>query len=259
LVGAVGGLPGQSYYDPALADHNGQLHLLHVLALDIAMTPIDPNTGQPTGPFQVIALGARPGATANSPTPVVDSTGQVIGISHHDVLGGDNDHYMSLDLDPNTPAVLMNDTTTWTNNGGWCGGRFFDAVSSPSPYHIFSMDTFWTTGGRARIGTNMEIKAFSPPTAGADVYVTNLLVSVGFLAAGQSFPAPIRGMLGLNAAVLIAIQLPPHNNQNGETVLNLAVPNDPALSGKRLPCQSATLHVNGGTLSFGNTAALTIL
>lgn len=175
IAGPVGPLPTQPYYDPALADYNGQPHLLHVLGQDIVMTPINLGNGALTGPSVVIVPRARATSTANSPTPVLDSAGELIGLSHHDLLGSDNDHYMSLDLDVNTPSILLHDTTSWINNGGFIGGRFFDAEAI-APYHVFTMDTFWITGGRARIGTSMDVFAYAPPTTSNAVYLTYMFI-----------------------------------------------------------------------------------
>ena len=256
-VAAVGPIPTQAYYDPSLANYHGQPHLLHVLGTGIAMTPIDLVTGALIGPSVVIALAARPGSTANSPTPVVDPNGELIGISHHDVLGSDNDHYMSLDLDPNTPAVLMNDTPTWINNGGFIGGRFFDAEFTPSPYHVFSMDTYWFTGGRAPVGGTMYVTFNSPPTSGPEVYLSLFGAGNAFLPVGQPLP-PLNGLLGLNVAGVITSPLLAHNNLNGQAQLSFVIPNVPALSGTRLPAQSVTIAVIANQAYFGNTAMLTV-
>jgi hypothetical protein len=256
-VAAISGLPSQSYYDPALADVNGVAHLLHVLGSDIARSPIDLSTGALTGPSVVIVRAAQPGGTANSPTPVTDSRGELIGVSHHDLLASDNDHRMSLDLDPNTPSVLFNDTASWTNNGAFVGGRFLDAEDSPGPYHVLAIDSYWCAGGRAAVGAPMEIRAFVPPSAGTDLFLSFLMVGANFLPSGAAFPG-VLGELGLGS-VVIGIVMPPHTNANGETSLTLTVPTNPALSGAVIPVQSALLTASAGSLTLGNTAALTIL
>ena len=56
LVGRLGGLPAQTYYDPVLADYNGQTMLLYVLGNDIVMTPIDLNTASLVGATTIIAI-----------------------------------------------------------------------------------------------------------------------------------------------------------------------------------------------------------
>ncbi|MFO1078868.1 MAG: hypothetical protein U1E73_14190 [Planctomycetota bacterium] len=257
IVAQISGLPSQSYYDPSLATYHGQLYLLHVYGTDIAMSPIDPVTAALTGPSVVIVHGATATSTANSPTPVTDPNGELIGVSHHDLVGGDNDHFMSLDLDPNTPAILMNDTTTWTNNGGFIGGSFFDAEYTPSPYHTIRIDTFWFTGGRARIGTTLYVRMFSPPTTGPEIYLSLYAASGAFLPAGLSIPG-IQGLVGINPNGAFATSLVLHNNQNGEAVSSFNVPNSPGLTGARLPMQCATLEANSNTIHIGNTASLTI-
>lgn len=257
-VGTINGLPSQSYYDPALADYQGQTYLLHVLGFDIAMTPIDVSTGQLTGASRVIVRAARTGSTANSPTPVLAPNGELIGLSHHDVLASDNDHYMSLDLDPLTPAVLMNDTTTWTNNGGFVGGRFFDAESSPSPYHVFSMDTFWCTGGRGPIGSTIDVTMYTPPTTGTEFYLSGLVLSLGFSPTGLTIPG-FQGQIGVQLQTAVWNgSLILHDNNNGVALASIAVPNTPSLSGIRLAAQSATVEVASNVFRFGNTAALIV-
>lgn len=257
IVAQIGPLPSQSYYDPALATFQGQVHLLYVLGTDIAMAPIDLATATLTGTPRVIVRAARAGSTANSPTPVLDPNGELIGLSHHDVLGSDNDHYMSLDLDPGTPAVLLNDTSTWTNNGGFIGGRFFDAENTPTPYHIFAIDTFWFTGGRAPIGGTMHVSMYSPPTANMAVYFSMFAGSDSFLPAGIGLPS-VPGLIGINPAAISTVPLVQHNNQNGLALVSFPIPVNPSLSGLSLPAQSATLDALTGQFYFGNTARLAI-
>lgn len=257
MRGTISPLPSQSYYDPALADYNGQTWLLHVLGFDIAMTPIDLNTGTLTGPSIVIVRANVSGSTANSPTPVLDLNGQLIGISHHDVLGQDNDHFLALDLDPNTPSHLVHDSTTWRNNGGFTGGRFIDAEYTPAPYHTIAIDTFWFTGGRAQIGSPMSVRFFSPPTTALEFYFSVIAVNNAFLTTPLPFP-PVLGNLGVQpvgAATALFLQ---HDNLNGEASVTWAIPNQAALRGVRMPCQSITLAAVAGTIHFGNTALLTV-
>lgn len=257
IRGQIAALPSQSYYDPSLATYHGQLHLLHVLGTDIAMTPIDPLTAAPAGPSVVLVHGASPGSTANSPTPVTDPNGELIGLSHHDLLGSDNDHYMSLDLDPATPSILLNDTPTWTNNGGFIGGSFFDAEYTPAPYHVLRLDTFWFTGGRAPIGTTMTVRMFTPPTTGPETYLSLYAVGSAFLPVGLAIPG-IAGLVGINPNGAFATSLVLHDNQNGEATSSFAVPNSPGLNGVRLPMQCATLEAISNTIHIGNTASLVI-
>jgi hypothetical protein len=256
--GPIGGLPSQSYYDPALADYQGQPHLLHVLGVNIAMSPIDLTTGQLTGPSVVIASAARAGSTANSPTPIVGPNGELIGISHHDVLGADNDHYISLDLDFNTPALLVNDTTTWTNNGGYIGGRFFDAESSPAPYHVLSFDTYWCTGGRASVGDTIHVAFHVPPAMPpTHVHLSAMLLANDF-APPITVPG-IQGQLGLQlSSVFWPGQLLLHDNTTGTASLAIAVPPVPAFSGIQFAMQSVTTDVMSNTFTFGNTARFAI-
>lgn len=257
IVGQFSALPSQGYYDPSLATYRGQLHLLHVYGSAIAMTPIDPLTAALTGPSVVIVNPVTAGSTANSPTPVTDPNGELIGVSHHDLVGSDNDHYMSLDLDPSTPAVLMQDTTTWTNNGSFIGGRFFDAEYTPSPYHVLTMDSFWFTGGRASIGSTMYIRMFTPPTTGPEVYLSAFVASGSFLPSGLPL-AGVNGLVGINPSGAFGSALILHDNRNGEAVGTLAIPNVAAFQGISLPMQMATLEALSNTVYIGNTALFKI-
>jgi hypothetical protein len=187
---------------------------------------------------------------------VLDPNGQLIGLSHHEGLGIESDHYMSLDLDPNTPSVLMNDATVWTNNGGFAGGRFFDAQQAPSP-HVFSIDTVWFTGGRAPVGATMHVRMFTPPTTGSELYLSLFAVSDVFLAAGSPFP-PLQGLLGINPGTGPASGLIGHDNRNGEALISFAIPNVAALSGTRVPVQGATIAAVANVVYLGNTASLTV-
>jgi hypothetical protein len=127
LVGPVLGLPCCYGYWPALADYHGQTHLLywHPTTGDIVMQPLDLITAQLTGQPIVIVDSALPISYNTAPIPVTDPNGELIGVSHWLLSGVEFDHYMSFDLDPNTPPVLVNDTTTSTQPSGFVGGRFF--------------------------------------------------------------------------------------------------------------------------------------
>ncbi|HLU40211.1 MAG TPA: hypothetical protein VK081_12565 [Planctomycetota bacterium] len=254
IVGQINSLPSQSYYDPALADFGGQTYLLHVYGTSIGMTPINLSNATLTGPTVTIVNSARVGSTANSPTPIVDTAGSLIGLSHHDVLSSDNDHYVSLDLDPNTPPILMHDSTTWRNNGAFVGGRFFDAEST-APYHILAIDTFWTTGGRGPIGGTIDVFAYTPPTTTNEIYFSFLVIGAGFLPTGVPVP-PIAGELGIDLSTMVTVSFPQHNNMNGEALVTLPVPNVPFLQGRALPVQLATFQVSTNSVTLGNTAQL---
>jgi hypothetical protein len=255
VVGQFTQLPSQPFYDPSLADYRGQTWLLHVLGTSIAMTPINLGNATLVGPSVVIVDAASPGSTANSPTPVLDANGQLIGLSHHDFLN-ESDHYLSLDLDPNTPSVLMNDTPTWTNNGGFAGGRFFDAQFTGTP-HVFAIDTVWFTGGRAAVGTTMHVRIYTPPTTSNELYLSLFALGGAFLGAGTPLP-PLQGLLGIALGTSPASGLIAHDNRNGEALVSFAVPNVPGLVGTRVPVQSGTFASVANVVYLGNTASLTV-
>jgi len=255
-LGPLQGLPSQSYYDPSLATYNGQLVLVHVWGNDIGMSVIN-TAGISVGPATLIARANRSGATANSPTPIVDSNGELIGISHHDVINatGDNDHFISMDLDPNTASVMFIDTTTWINNGGFCGGNFYDAEAI-TPYQIFDVQSAWWTGGRSGINANMEISAYIPPsnTPGS---ISFFFASRRFLTTAISLPG-IGGQLGIDPSFLIYFDIGVHTAATGQAATTLPIPNDPSLHNLVLPAQGVTFNAITNALNFMNTASLTV-
>lgn len=257
-AGVINGLPTQSYYDPSLADYHGQLYLLHVLGFDVAMTPITTSPPATAGASVVIINPAVAGNTVNSPTPILDANGQLIGVSHHDLAGSDDDHYMSLDLDPSTRSVLLIDTTTWINNGAFIGGRFFDAeYTAAAAYNIFSTDTYWCPGGRAQIGSTMSVDFYAPPTTGTAVLLSTLLINLNFLPAPVAIPG-LPGVLGINPSGAKMLGFNLHNNINGTATTSFGIPNNPALHNVRIAAQAAVLDGLAGTITLANTCALTV-
>jgi hypothetical protein len=221
------------------------------------MCPLDVNTLQ-AGPTTVVVAPARAGSVANSPTPIVTSTGELVGLSHHDVLASDNDHYFSFDLDPATPSVLFLDTPTWINNGGYAGGVFYDAESTPAPYHIFDVETVWWTGGRAAIGTNLEVTVNAPGRMSGVPAISFFVVSRGFLASPVAI-AGVIGPLGIDPSLLILFPVGAHTLATGRARNVVSLPNDPSLKGLVLPAQSLTIFLTPQTqIALGNTAALAI-
>ena len=260
VKGSVTGLPaGPGYYDPSVANVGGQLVLLYVTGsagnASIAYSPLDINT-LAAGPSVIVVRPNRATGEANSPTPIVTSAGELVGLSHHDVVGSDNDHYMSMDLDPNTPSVLFIDTTTWINNGGFAGGKFFDA-ESVTPYQITSTEAAWWTGGRAAIGTNMEITVNVPPRSTGTPHLSFIMLSRAFLPTPTAIPG-VTNLLGVDPTSLILISAGTHVVQTGQATLNIGVPNDPSLSNLAIPGQSLSIDLVSSALILGNTAALTI-
>ena len=248
-------------WDPALADYRGQMHLLYVHGADIVMAPLDPINATVTGPPTVIV--SPPGGTisASAPIPVTDSNGELVGVSHSArTTQGDSDHYLSLDLEPGTPPVLLNDATSHTWPGGNAGGRFFgveSTTSTPLGTHTFVIDTFWCTGGRAPVGGVMSVRLMVPPTSGTQVYQSVVVASPAFLPVGTPLP-PLLGVLGISASGAWASNPVLHNNSNGEAQVQVPVPNSAGLSGVRLPIQSATLELTTGVVYLGNTATLVV-
>ena len=119
------------------------------------------------------------------------------------------------------------------------------------------MDAYWSTGGRASIGENMEISAYIAPTALPDVHYSVMMLSARF--APTPFPlAACRGLFGLDPSGLVTFDLGPHDNLNGRATVTLQIPNNPTYSGAIIPAQCVTLDFASSVCTLGNTAALTI-
>jgi hypothetical protein len=261
-AGTVSGITGgPAARDPSLADLAGQLIVIYMLGpagnASIVYSPLDRNT-RVAGPPTTIVMPSGPARQANSPTPIVTSTGELIGLSHHDRDASDNDHWMSMDLDPNTPSVQFIDTPSWKNNGGYAGGKFFDAESAPAPYHVNDVEAVWWTGGRASIGTSMEITANVPPRSSGNVDISFFMLSRGFLSSATPVQGVV-GALGVDPTLLILGAIGVHNLRTGRARGTIGVPNDPSLRGLRIPAQSLTVIAGPpGQLVLGNTASITI-
>lgn len=256
VVGAIRPLVPQSGYDPVLADHRGRLHLVYRSQRDIVMSPIDPATGFVTGSSTVIVVPSTPSSFVYSPQPVTDANGELLGISHSERNEADGDHRMSMDLDPATPSVLMNDTTTWTHAGGFTGGRFFDGECFPLMCGILAVDAFWFTGGRAAIGTSMPVTFHAPPGPLMQ-YISTMLVALDF-ATPASVPG-LHGQFGLQTSTMVwdgSLSL--HGSPDGSVTRMLAVPNDPVLRGASLAAQAVTFELLTNRTILGNTAALIV-
>ncbi len=258
VAGPIANLPNQSYWDGSLAELKGKLHLVHVYKHDIALSPLDPVKVALTGPPKVVVKSPLPGKTANSPTPIVDSKGELIGLSHHVTVNA-NDHWVSFDLDPATPALPFISTKDWINNGGYIAGTFYDADSSPKTYMISSVRSFWLAGGAAPIGKKMEVSAYMPIQGIRPVpwVFSFLMLSTGFEKQPQAVPG-VTGKFGLTTAFLTAFPLGVHDPLSGKAYTFFEVPNDPALRGAAVPAQGLCVEPAKGMLVLTNTAALTV-
>ncbi|MCA8949988.1 MAG: hypothetical protein KDE27_10830 [Planctomycetes bacterium] len=244
----------------ALADYRGQPQLIVNRFDTLVMGPIDLATGTMLGPDVTIVAGSLT-ARPDWPVPITDPSGEILGVSHSMVFGAavaDIDHYVSLDLDPNTPPLPLHDAAVQAYAGGVAGGRFVDGEwTSATGTRLVAIDRIWTTGGRAPVGGTMVVRVFSPPTPGPELYLSALAASTGFLAVGQPMP-PLLGLVGIDLASAWITTPAVHDNRNGEARVGLTVPNAPALSGTRLPVQCVTLEVTSGTFYLGNTAVVAV-
>lgn len=261
-IGSVANMPanGDGYWDPSLADAGGVLHLLFMQQRpapndkngDIAMAPLDLKA-MSIGTPKVIITTPVVDQKCNSSTPILDSTGELIGVSHH-VTVNSNDHYISFDLDPATPTLELITTSTWINNGGFAAGTFFDGESG-SPYRINSVETVWWIAGPAELGKKMEIASYCP--IGKTKWVSFLMLSAGFLKSPMKIPGV--GLFGLDPATLVPpLTVGVHGSADGAARLGLLVPKDPVLKGVTIPGQSLVYDSLANQFYLGNTAALAI-
>lgn len=247
---AVVGLPPGATDDPALGVVAGHMCMFYSNGASLVYAPFDAPTSTIDGPAVVAVGGARPGSFAHSPTPIFGIDGEVTGLSHHDALGLDSDHYLTLDLDPSTPSHLVLDTPNWLDNGGFAGGRFFSAEASPSP-HMTRLDTTWLAGSKARIGEMLRAEVHAPPDPASP--------SVSAVIFGLSFWSPLtlpgfENALGLDPAQFLFVS--PglnHDPRTGSADFGVRVPQRQGLMGLELAWQALTLHQ--GRLLFSNTAS----
>ncbi|MBK8978618.1 MAG: hypothetical protein IPM29_22200 [Planctomycetes bacterium] len=251
----VGNLPASAYYDPAFGAVGGLPMLFYANEGSILRASYDQHTNSLLGPRVVVVSPTRPGAEANSPTPIVDRLGEVTGLLHHESLGTDNDQYLTTDLDPRTPSQLVVDTPTWLNNGGAAGGLLVSAENSPAPYHIVATETVWMSGGESPIGRALQVRFNVPPSPGDPSYSWLAL-------ALDHAPAPIpiqgvRGSFGLDPATTFTVlDVGQHVAMTGEASYTTVIPNDPALLGVEIASQGLTQ--TRGALHFTNTSSIRV-
>jgi hypothetical protein len=254
---------GPSVRNPALADMNGQLVVIYMLGPEgnasIVYSPLD-RTTLVAGPATTIVAPSAPARQPNSPTPIMTSTGELIGLSHYELSPTENQHLMSCDLDPATPGVRLVDSRRWKSSGGFAGGRFFDAQHIPQPDYVVEVEAMWWTGGRAAVGTNMEITVNMPgarPTV--PLSFCWIFLARGFLQTPRPV-WPVINQLGIDTSFSLPLAIGTHDALTGRATAILAIPDDQSLRGVTIPAQSYTLLLDSPPRHvLGNTAALTIL
>lgn len=251
--GRVTGLPPQLFFDPAVANIDGDVHLLFLSGDSIAAARLDLTT-LALGPARRVVGPARAGSLANSPTPIVDDCGELQGVSHHDLLAGDNDHYLALDLDPATPSLLALDTPAWINNGAFAGGRFFSASNAATGYRVIDVMLAFMPPVQAGPGEDVFVAIECGQPSVPEPMNPPILIGPGFLPGPITLPG-IGGGLGLDPLGMVVLfgGWDPVEERFGAW---LRLPAEEALRGQLLPLQGLVLRP--GQIAFTNTSQMRI-
>lgn len=244
--------------DPAVGIVGGKLKIFYFGVIGanqgLVMQDLDPTVPKVNGSPVMIAYTPRSGGRAHSPTPILGSDGEVEGLLFaENIAQGGSDMYFANDLDPATPNLLVNDSTSWQNNGGVAGGQFFWADSSGYSTAAKVHDVAWMLGDDEIVGGKVDITAAIaaaiPPPA-----VTIVLGSDKTIAPVQ-IPG-IGGELGINPGIVFVLGMAAHVDKTQRGVLSFQLPNDPKLKGVRVALQGVSAYAGKNT--FTNTAWLTV-
>lgn len=247
-VGDITTLPANPFYDPAIATVDGQLRLVYTEGHAIVMRTLDINTLQ-VGPPQPLASSRSLSGYPSSVQPICDSRGEMIGFTYSDDWPNQSDAFVALDLDPATPGQIQLDVAVSLYNGCLFGADYYaPGYASPTlvAQHLIC------TGGRAAIGSTMEIAAYAPLSVTS--WSSWLVLSTAYTP--PTIVLGVRGLLGV-APPPLALPFGAHSAGSGRAGMTIPVPNDPQLSGAVIPAQLVSVRA-AATAQFGNTCALTI-
>lgn len=247
-----GMLPETSLFrDPALATIGDELYLLYAESSvdQIMLAPLD-LPGLAVGDPIAVVGGARPNSEPSAPKPIVDSNGQLLGLSFLDTLARDRDHYLALDLDIDTAAVPVFDTPGMIGGGAQAGGTFYYIDDTLPAQPVIGLDTIWWTGGAGAFGSSVPVTSHMPIGHPAFSF---FLLSPSFI---DPQPIPGLGLLGVSPGLLLPIG--PHDPLTGSASTLLPIPPTPGLEGFALATQSVVIDPIAGQIDLGNTATIRI-
>jgi hypothetical protein len=144
-----------------------------------------------------------------------------------------SDIYFSADLDPDTPAVLAVENTSWLSSGGAQGGvGFFTQRDNPqSPRRI---EGAWLVGDEVAVGGAARLALYAWDARGVASVHADLLLASTWLPRAVSIPV-VFGELGVAPGFRIG---PVPVGADGTVVFDVTVPPDPALVGIGVPLQA---------------------
>lgn len=255
----------QTYVDPALGIIGGKLHLIYVdtftqngqtrsriiaQEFDSSVPRVVPNTAKTITNTSITGSGT---IIVHSPTPILDSLGNMHGLWLAERFGSDSDMFFKGDLTAAHAQQKTVDSGTWLNNGAIGSGRLYFAGSGAIHY----VDTAWLVGDRVPVGsTGRLVGAVRDQLTGPNV--TILLLSAKPIPAVQ-VPG-IAGKLGLDLGTLFVLGSMVHSDASERVELPVPVPNDAGLKGLIVWLQGLAIDRAGSAekATFTSTTTLEV-
>jgi len=253
------------WVDPALGYVQGSLRIFYaqrtqrssVIVMQSLKVTQNPLSAAVSG-SPITVVQAHPKAIVHSPTPIINSKGEVHGLWLAQRVGNDSDMYFKAGLDLSEPHVRTFDNSSWLNNGAVAGGSLYAANYGNSYASVLEAPATWLVGADTRRGGIAEVFGGAPLT-GKTTNFAQLLTS-----SGTTHPLSIPGFYGklvLNPLQLMVVGSPRALDADGRYGWRFAIPNDSSLIDTQFPVQSLSLGVSPGRitgLSFSNLAYLSI-
>lgn len=250
ITGATG-----PYVDPAVAYVDDKLVLFWIVGLDVHMAPL--STTITGGKLTAASVGTSTavisiGNQSHSPTPLPDSTGNVMGFWFASLVGSDSDMHFKSMLPSTTAHTKCWDTTGWLNNGGVAGGHFlcadsgisYAALQEGEGYFMMSntdIDTTTAAPLKIRIAGLTGTPSICSSTMGISLKT--------------ALPVALPGLLGefaLDTTILLLIGGPTITTK--DEVAELSLPSNAGLKGLSLAVQAVINPTDPGlTASFTST------
>ncbi|MEZ5990174.1 MAG: hypothetical protein R3F30_13860 [Planctomycetota bacterium] len=256
---AVSG-PTATYVDPSLGYIGGKLFMFWVNGNDIVMSPLDITTPtapkvSTTSPYPMVVVKSVGGRSMNSPTPVFGADNDVEGLWLAGLIStaSDNDMFFDGDLDPTTDAQIVEDTSTWINNGGVADGM----LTHVGVGWVYDIQAAWLVGDVESLNGTADITgAMYLDLAKKEVGVTALFLSGGYAASTIAVPG-IQNVFGLDLKTFTFLGTMAHAATE-RTSVSFTIPNDASLKGKSFPIQGLSVNAKTSKFAFTNTSALTV-